>query len=164
MRDEDLKNLPQQIEGWKIKELLTAIGITEHTHVREMHVYPTEVQVTVLATDADGRKLWREVPRDIEVTDLNDAEPSYVAGRPDREPMVHEISIPVSQVWTKPSAEPDPDLQASMPDLWRQRCQSVLQDADGKLQCERPAEHGSALYLGEPTVHAARRNDVLHKW
>lgn len=103
MRDEDLKNLPQSIEGWRIAELLSALGITEHRNVREMHVYPTEVQVTVLATGEDGRRLWREIPRDIEVTDLSDAEPSYVAAHPDREPMVHEISIPIVQVRANPA-------------------------------------------------------------
>lgn len=170
MRDEDLKNLPQSIEAWKIKEMLEALGITDWTNVAEMHVYPREVQVTVYATDADGRKYFAETPTQIEVTDLTESEPSYVAERPDRKPAIHEISIPVVGPWEKPAEEVDPDpkdlsledreqmqadiVQSSLPKA--SRCWSHLTGADSRVQCEFDVHHRSE--------HAATVNGVLHKW
>lgn len=168
MRDEDLKSLPQVIEAWKIKEMLEALGITDWTNVSEMHIYPREVLVTVYATDADGRKYFVETPTQIEVTDLTDPEPSYVAGHPDRQADVHEISIPIVGPWKKPAEEADPDpkdlsledrdemqagiVQSSLPKALR--CWSRLPQID--VQCEFAAHHRSE--------HAAHLDGVLHKW
>lgn len=131
MRDEDLKSLPQSTEAWKIKEMLETLGITDWTNVAEMHVYPREVQVTVYATDADGRRYWVETPTQIEVTDLADPKPSYVAGHPDRKPAVHEISIPIVGPWEKPDGEADPHNLLGPCGAWKKlggrRMECVLQ-------------------------------------
>lgn len=104
MRDEDLKNLPQSIEGWRIKELLDGIGI-KHTDTRRIKIMPWHVEVEVYATDEAGRRIRETV--DIDVQDLASAEPQTVRGFGDAK--MHRITIPIDQVWDKP-AEPAHDL------------------------------------------------------
>lgn len=89
MRDEDLKNLPQSIEAWRVKEMLEQLGIREWGNVRRMVVLPRSIQVDVLATDADGRRYL--------VTDED--------GR--QQAAEHHVTIVLQEPWEKPSADRD---------------------------------------------------------
>lgn len=97
MRDEDLKNLPQSIEGWRVREFLDSLGI-KHTDTRRLEIGPTSVEIEVYATDEHGHRMREEV--DIDVTDLSQEKPDTIKGYGDAR--VHRITLPLTQVWEKP--------------------------------------------------------------
>jgi hypothetical protein len=101
VRDEDLKNVPQQIEAWKVREFLDGIGI-KHTDVRRLVIEPQSVEVEVYATDDQGRRVRESV--DIDVLDLS-GDHSAVQGFGG--PKMHQIVIPLTQVWDKPTKAED---------------------------------------------------------
>jgi hypothetical protein len=96
MRDEDLKNLPQSIERWKVAELLAGLGVADHRNVQELRFEPRRIYVRVLATNEKGRH--------------------YADGA---SAAVHEISIPFVGEWTNPHEQCDAVLA---PDAWNLRC------------------------------------------
>jgi hypothetical protein len=59
MRDEDLKNLPQSIEGWKVREFLEGLGI-KHTDVFETTFGVRAVEIRMYASGPDGRRFPAE--------------------------------------------------------------------------------------------------------
>lgn len=125
MRDEDLKNVPQQIEGWRVREFLDGIGI-KHTDVRRMVIDHQSVEIEVYATDAEGRRFREEV--DIDVLDLSSEKPQTVKGFGG--PKMHQIVVPLIQVWERP--RPAEGVAPA-------RCTATEQGRD--LPCERPAGH-----------------------
>jgi hypothetical protein len=104
MRDEDLAKLPQQVERWRFSELMQELGFEPgwENHTKDIQLGYQGLTVTVYATDSEGRKIARDVPTEIEVQDLGDAEPHTIQGLPYKEPVTHTISIPFSGSWQKP--------------------------------------------------------------
>lgn len=80
MRDEDLKNLPNRIEGWQVAEMLRVLGITEYYNVHEVLIEPRKISVEVYATDESGQRYAE-----------------------DKEAAIHKISIPFGGSFTKPT-------------------------------------------------------------
>lgn len=80
MRDEDLKNLPQSIEGWRVAEMFKQLGISDYKNVMELTVEPREIRARVLATDERGHPYAVESTEMIPVLDLGQTEPQFVPG------------------------------------------------------------------------------------
>lgn len=146
MRDEDLKNLPQSIEGWRVREFLDSLGI-KHTDVKRMEIDWQAVTAEVYATDANGRRV-REVS-EIDALDLS-GEHSTVQGLGG--PKMHQIVIPLVQVW---------DIPINRVQHGPGWCGSTYSAAFGTLVCERPKGHPD---LGIEGLHAAHWDGQLQKW
>lgn len=116
MRDEDLKNLPQSIEGWRVREFLEGLGI-KHTDAFETKFGVRAVEIRMYASGPDGRRFPAE--------DGSGAAQQH-------------ITIPIVQVWTNPANEPG---QSTLPDS--PRCWSRLSGSDVQIQCELAAHHRS---------------------
>jgi hypothetical protein len=82
MRDEDLAKLPQQVERWRVSELMQGLGFEPgwEYHTKDIQLDYHGLTVTVYARDSEGRKIARDVPTEIEVQDLGDAEPHTIQG------------------------------------------------------------------------------------
>lgn len=164
MRDEDLKNLPQSIEPWRVKEMLGQLGITDWNNVRRMVVLPRSIQVDVFATDEKGKFL-------------------VVAEDGTREAAQHHISIPLVGSWEKPdeatqacgSHSPEGDEVCELPEAhyfcrsggvswpWTRPEQDALPcpayltlGPDIRSNCERGEGH--------PDEHASHVGGVLQRW
>lgn len=92
VRDEDLKNLPQTVEAWKVREMLEQLGFGDQwKDVRRTVILPRSIHVDVLATDETGHRYW---------VDAEDGTQQVAE---------HKISIPFVGSWEKPTdvvAEP----------------------------------------------------------
>ena len=165
MRDEDLKNLPQSIEGWRIAELLSGIGITRYNNVREILIEPRRIQVTVYATDENGRRYVEYRPEDVEVSDLGEKAPGLLPGRSVPMAAEHVISLPFVGSWEKPvDVVANGQVECAAISLWKEAC--LAWDADHP---EEAGEHDwvpnwkDLLTDGEREEYRGRAREML-KW
>lgn len=133
MREQDLNGIPESIEAWKVGELLEGLGFKPGSYksVAEIVIGPRSVVVQAYATNEKGQKYFAK-SEDVEVTDLSQKDPSYVAGR--SEAAMHMISIPFVGGWEKPN----------------ERCDSRHRSG---IRCHHDAGHEGGHQLG--SVHWA---------
>lgn len=82
MKAEDLKAIPDSVQGWQVVELLRTLRITEWKNVQELVFEPGRIRATVLATDENGKY--------------------YLTGPQGDTVATHEISIRIEGSWERP--------------------------------------------------------------
>jgi len=168
MQDKVLDMLPLEVVGWRVRELLEAMGL-RHSDVARVEIYPRSVRVEVAVTDADGRRVTETEMR----TEADTGRVVNVLVGP----RVRVLEFAIRQVWERPDeVDPDPkdrsleDREQTMAGIdatedyrvemaAKRECGAVGPEG---LSCERSPGHDRNIQTPYHTAHDY--TGALHQW